>query len=98
MDYLYNNPIKISRGTHYGNNYWVFQSRKLGRRVTAFSNLEYANLLSLEMNPEVVHDCEQPCKQSVLVDGKHRETVFDVYVVYKAYLTESSNLAAYMNS
>jgi hypothetical protein len=88
MEYLYTEPIKMTRGTHYGNNYWIFHSRKLGRRVTAFSNLEYANLLSLEMNPDVIHYCEQPCKQAVIVEGKKHETVFDVYVVYRNSMEE----------
>ena len=83
MDYLFKTPIDMPRGTHYGNNYWMFHSRKVGRRVTAFSNLEYANLLKLEMNPEVEYYCEQPCKQVVNIDGKKYDTVFDVYIVYK---------------
>lgn len=83
MDYLYSTPIKMPRGAHYGSNYWVFRSRKLGRRVTAFSNLEYENLISLEMDHNVVHYCEQPCEQVVNLDGERHKTVFDVYVVYK---------------
>ncbi|MCR4657822.1 MAG: TnsA endonuclease N-terminal domain-containing protein [Lachnospiraceae bacterium] len=83
MDYLYTEPLPMPRATHYGNNYWIFRSRKLGRRVTAFSNLEYWNLLCLEMDPEVVHYCEQPCEQSVIIDGERHKTVFDVYVVYR---------------
>lgn len=83
MNYLYTKPIEMPRGTHYGNNYWVYFSRKLGRRVTAFSNLEYENLITLEMNPDVVNYCEQPCEQIVSYDGGKYKTVFDAYVVYK---------------
>ena len=83
MSYLYETPIKMPRSTHYGNNYWLFQSRKIGRRVTAFSNLEYENLISLEMDPNVVFYCEQPCEQTVIIDGNKHHTVFDVYVVYR---------------
>ena len=83
MSYLYENPIKMPRGTHYGNNYWLFRSRKVDRRVTAFSNLEYENLISLEMDPNVVFYCEQPCEHTVVIDGKKHHTVFDVYVVYR---------------
>ncbi len=83
MKYKFTQPIDMPRGTHYGNNYWIFESRKLHRRVTAFSNMEYENLLTLEMNPEVEYFCEQPCKVTVFVGGKEVNTVFDVYVVYK---------------
>ncbi len=83
MSYLYETPIKMPRGTHYGNNYWLFQSRKVSRRVTAFSNLEYENLISLEMDPNVVFYCEQPCEQTVIIDGEKHKTIFDVYVVYR---------------
>ncbi len=83
MTYLFKTPIDMPRGTHYGNNYWIFQSRKVGRRVTAFSNLEYENLITLEMDPNVEFYCEQPCEQTVIIDGKRNQTAFDVYVVYK---------------
>lgn len=83
MSYRYTTPIDMPRGTHYGSNYWVFESRKLHRRVTAFSNLEYENLLTLEMDPNVEHFCEQPTKEKVHCNGTDYETVFDVYVVYK---------------
>ena len=83
MEYLYTQPFDMSRSTHYGNNYWIFYSRKVGRRVTAFSNLEYENLISLEMDSNIEFYCEQPCKQTVNIDGRKYDTVFDVYVVYK---------------
>jgi len=83
MKYLYTTPIDMPRGTHYGNNYWLFQSRKVGRRVSAYSNLEYENLICLEMDPNVEFYCEQPCEQTVFIDGGRKNTVFDVYVVYK---------------
>lgn len=82
MDFRFTTPLDMPRGTHYGNNYWIFRSRKLNRRVTAFSNLEYENLLTLEMNSDIVFYCEQPCEQSVYSDGKYEKTVFDTYVVY----------------
>ena len=83
MNYKFTTPIEMPRSTHYGNNYWIFESRKLHRRVTAYSNLEYENLLTLEMNPEVVYYCEQPCSTTVFVSGKEHKTIFDVYIVYK---------------
>ena len=60
MNYKFTTPIKMPRGTHYGSNYWMFESKKIHRCVTAYSNLEYENLLTLEMNPEVEYYCEQP--------------------------------------
>ncbi len=83
MDYQYKIPIDMPRGTHYGNNFWQFHSRKLGRRVTAYSNLEYNNLITLEMDHNVVHYCEQPCEQIVNINGESHRTVFDAYVVHK---------------
>lgn len=83
MQFKFTQPIEMKRGSHYGNNFWIFESRKLHRRVTAFSNLEYENLLTLEMNPNVIHFCEQPYKATVFVGGKEKNTIFDVYVVYK---------------
>ena len=80
-EFKYTKPIQMPRGTHYGNNYWVFYSRKLGRRVTAFSNLEYENLITLEMDHRVIHYCEQPCEQEVIIDGKKNKTIFDGDVV-----------------
>lgn len=78
--YRFTEPLELPRATHFGNNYWIFRSRKLGRRVTAFSNLEYENLISLEMNPEVEFYCEQPVMISIPDEGN---AVPDVWVLYK---------------
>lgn len=75
-------PIAMPRAMHYGNNYWIFQSRKLHRRVTAFSDLEYKNLLCLEMDANVRYYCEQPYEVNVFIGGKEYKTIFDVWVVY----------------
>ena len=82
MKERYTKPIAMPRSTHYGNNYWIFQSRKLHRRVTAFSDLEYENLLCLEMDANVRYYCEQPCEVNVFIGGKEYSTIFDVWVVY----------------
>ena len=81
-EYRYTKPVEMPRSTHYGNNYYVIPSRKLNRNVIAFSFLEYANILTLEMNPLVEFYCEQPCTADVYVDGRKFTTTFDVYVVY----------------
>ena len=82
-DYRFTKPLPMPRGTHYGNNYWIFVSYKIRRRITAFSNLEYANLISLEMDPDVEYFCEQPLEASIKEDGKEVKTIFDVWVLYK---------------
>ena len=82
-NYRFMKPIDMPRGTHYGNNYWIFRSRKLGRRVFAFSNLEYENLITLEMNPEVDFYCEQPREIHLFEDGIEKKSIPDAWVLYK---------------
>lgn len=82
MEYRYMNPVEMPRSSHYGNSYLIIPSRKLSRNVTAFSNLEYKNILSLEMDPKVIFFCEQPLTTEVYLDGMRHTTTFDCYVVY----------------
>ena len=79
----FNTPIKMPRSTHYGNNYYEVYSKKIGRIVRLFSNLEYANYLTLEMNPNVVKFCEQPMEISISIEDKQVKAVFDFWVKYK---------------
>ena len=82
--YRFAEPVPMNRGTHFGNNYYLIPSIKLGRTVKAFSNLEYYNILRLEMDPTVEYYCEQ-CTKAVLFNEhgqKIRKVVPDVYVVY----------------
>lgn len=81
MDYT--TPVKMTRDTHYGSNYYEFLSRKLNRIVTAFSSLEYWNQICLEMDYRVDKYCEQPLETDVFFDGKTYRTIFDVWVRYK---------------
>ena len=84
MDYRFTNPIVMPRGTHYGNDYWIFASAKTKKRQVAYSLLEFYNLLSLEMNALVEFYCPQPVTAEVKDDlGDTRKVTFDVYVVYK---------------
>lgn len=62
MEMRYSVPKAMPRGTHYGNNYWLVPSAKMNRYVTAFSNLEYFNIMMLEMDATVEGYCEQPCE------------------------------------
>lgn len=80
--YRYETPIVRPRSSNYGSNYWVFYSRKVRRRVSVFSNIEYENILTLEMNPEVEWYCEYPLEISVFVGGKEEKIIFDVWVKY----------------
>ena len=80
--YRYKKPIERARSSAYGNNYWIFHSRKVHRRVAVFSNLEYENILTLEMNPEVEWYCEYPLETTVYVGGKEEKILFDVWVKY----------------
>lgn len=91
--YRYTTPIDMKRATHYGNNYWIFFSEKLGRTVKAFSNLEFYNLITLEMNSNVEYYCEQPCRfaETITTDIgslKNKECIPDVYVYYRDGLEE----------
>ncbi len=80
--YRYEQPIKRQRSSKYGCNYWTFWSRKVRRNVAVFSNLEYENLLTLEMEPEVEWYCEYPMETTAYVGGKEEAISFDVWVYY----------------
>lgn len=76
-------PIIMPRGTHFGNNYWEVYSSKIKRKVCLFSNLEYENFLTLELNPKIEYFCEQPLDAKVIIDGEETKTIFDFWVKYK---------------
>lgn len=76
-------PIEMPVGSKYGNDYFVVNSYKLGRVVKLYSKLEFKNWLTLELNPEVLTFCEQPFRAEMLINGKVKETVFDMWVSYK---------------
>ena len=83
MKRRFTNPLPMPRDAKFGNNYILFYSVKRHERVTAFSNLEYENLLTLEMDPEVEYYCPQPVRAVVDDVSIKGETVFDAYVVYR---------------
>ncbi len=78
--YRYEKPIERPRSSKFGSNYWIFYSRKVRRRVAVFSNLEYENVLTLEMDPDVEWYCEYPLETTVFVGGKEEKILFDVWV------------------
>lgn len=80
--YKYEKAVSRMRKDYYGKNYWCFESRKLHRRVAVFSNLEYENILNLEMNPEVEWYCEYPLETVVFIGGKETKVLFSTWVLY----------------
>lgn len=83
MSYLYQSPIDMPRGSHYGSDYWISYSYKLNRNVHCYSMLEYANFLNLEMNSEVDFFCEQPIKIESMDIYSKQSSVLDFWVCFK---------------
>lgn len=54
----------------------------MNRKACFFSNLEYENFLTLEMNPDVEFMCEQPLQIKIMVDGILGKSVLDFWVKY----------------
>ena len=75
-------PIELPRGKKYGNNYYITYSIKLQRNVTLYSQLEYHNFLTLEMNPHVIDFCEQPLQIKIEIDNNLGTSIFDMWVYY----------------
>lgn len=81
MKYLYNTPIIMPRGTHYGSDYWIIYSKKLQRQVHLYSMLEHANFIVLEMDSHVEYFCEQPLKITDINDTR-QQSIFDFWVYF----------------
>lgn len=79
---LFTSPIEMPRGSHYGSNYYCVYSSKLHRVCKFFSNLEYYNFLTLEVNPTVQTFCEQPLKIEIVQNDSLKHAVFDFWVKY----------------
>lgn len=80
MNYAFTQPLSMPRGSHYGSDYWISNSRKVNRKVHFYSMLEYYNFLCLEMDPLVEYFCEQPLKVSKSNDTKG--FIFDFWVQF----------------
>ena len=76
-------PIDIPRNKCYGNNYYETYSIRLKRNVRLYSELEYKNFLTVEMNPKVIEYCEQPLKIEIEIDGILESSIFDMWVHYR---------------
>lgn len=70
-------PKLMPRSSHYGSSYLTFDSRKLNRTVTCYSQLEYVNALYLEFNSKIKCYCEQPLTIEGMYKGKKLKTTFD---------------------
>lgn len=79
----FDTPIDMPRGAHFGSNYITVYSMKLKRTCKFYSDLEYFNFLSLEINPEVKRFCEQPFKAPVNLDNQLKHVTFDMWVLYR---------------
>ena len=79
----FSKPIDMPRGTHYGNNYYLVYSKKIHRTCRFYSNLEYYNFLSLEINPKIEKFCEQPVKIEIIQENKIQHAIIDMWVLYR---------------
>lgn len=86
--YLYQTPIEMPRGSHFGSDYWIAYSYKLKRKVHFFSMLEYANFIILEMDSNVEYFCEQPLKITDKTSLSKCSSIFDFWVQYIDGLSE----------
>lgn len=82
MEKDYIEPIEKDRSSSYGTNYLICRSRKLSRRVSAFSNIAFDGLMTLEMDPDVLSYCERPLEDKVFIDGSRYPIKPDAYVKY----------------
>ncbi len=81
-------PIDMPRSKSFGCNYYETYSLKLKRNVRLYSELEYKNFLTLEMDSKITEFCEQPIKINIEIDGKSESTVFDMWVHYSNGIEE----------
>lgn len=82
MKYRFTVPLEEPRGKSYMKSYHVCFSRKLARKISALGQLQFDNLLCLEMDHRVLWYCERPLKQKYHVDGRGITVCPSVYVVY----------------
>ena len=83
MKYRFTVPLEEPRSKSYMKSYHVCFSRKLARKVSALGQLQFDNLLCLEMDHRVLWYCERPMMQTYHVNGKSIVVSPSVYVVYR---------------
>lgn len=79
MDHKYTPIIKFKQ-TRYGSNHWIGFSPKLKRDVNLYSDLEYANWIFVETNPQIITFCEQPVQAHSIVDGRLKTSIIDMWI------------------
>ena len=82
MKYRFTEPIEKKRSSSYGTNYYVCKSRKLSRRVTAFSTLVFDSMMILETDAKTAWYCERPLTIDFFMDGEKKTICPDLYAVY----------------
>ncbi|MEK4973669.1 TnsA endonuclease N-terminal domain-containing protein [Niallia sp. FSL R7-0648] len=76
-------PVITDGSKRYGNNRWYSFSPKLKRNIYLFSDLEYEHWLLVESDPQIVDFCEQPLEIISPINGKAKNSIFDMWVKYK---------------
>lgn len=82
MKYRFTKPIEKKRSSSYGTNYYVCKSRKLSRKVTAFSTTVFDCMMILKTDAKVAWYCERPLKIDFFMDGEKKTICPDLYVAY----------------
>ena len=67
----------------FGNNMWFAYSKKLDKQVTLESDIEHANFLSMELDPEIVLYELHPGPIYITMGDTSRRTEFDAKILYK---------------
>lgn len=75
-------PVITDGSKRFGNNRWYSFSPKLKRNVYLFSDLEYEHWLLVEANPQILDFCEQPLEVTSLINGKMKNSIFDMWIKY----------------
>jgi len=75
-------PIPKKRESSFGTSYYLSYSRKVGRSISAFSNIEIDNITCCEMNYHVTWYCERPATFQTCFNGKNYLIAPDLYVEY----------------
>ena len=81
-------PINMPRNKHYGSNYIETYSIKNNRVIRLFSNLEYYNFLTVELEQSIVSFTEQPSKVTIYEDPELGSSVFDMYILRNTGIEE----------
>lgn len=82
LSHRYYEPIPRKRESSFGTSYFLSYSRKLGRKISAFSIIEFDNMTCCEMNHHVSWYCERPMTTDICFNGKRYLIKPDLYVEF----------------